>query len=199
MTISYAVEDSLYLNITNRCSNDCCFCIRRNADGAYGSDSLWLEYEPTIKEISDNIFSLNLNEFKEIVFCGYGEPLYRFDAIIEISRQIKEKYPSMPIRINTNGQGELINYKGISRHFKGLIDYVSISLNASNAADYQAICECIYGEAAFPALIEFAKDCKNYVPKVVFSIVDIIKEDEIEKCKAIANEAGVTLRIRHKV
>lgn len=199
MTISYIVDESLYLNITNRCTNDCCFCIRRNADGAYGSDSLWLEYEPTIKEICDNIFSQDLSAFKEIVFCGYGEPLMRFDAVIEISRQIKAKYPALPIRINTNGQGELINYKGISKHFKGLIDYVSISLNAANAEDYQSICQCVYGEEAFPAIIEFAKDCKNYVPKVVFSIVDIIKEEEIEKCKEIANNAGVTLRIRHKI
>ncbi len=199
MTISYIVDESLYLNITNRCTNDCCFCIRRNADGAYGSDSLWLEYEPTIKEISDNIFSQDLSAYKEIVFCGYGEPLMRYDAVIEISRQIKAKYPSMPVRINTNGQGELINYKGICANFKGIIDCVSISLNASNSVDYQAICECIYGEEAFPAIIEFAKNCKDYVPKVAFSIVDIIDEKEIAKCKEIADTAGVTLRIRHKV
>ncbi len=199
MTISYLVDDSLYLNITNRCTNDCCFCIRRNADGAYGSDSLWLEYEPSIHEISEDVFSRDLSSYKEVVFCGYGEPLIRFDAVVEISRQIKAKFPSLPIRINTNGQGELINYAGISKQFKGLIDCVSISLNASNAEDYNAICESVYGLKAFPAIIEFAKSCKDYVPEVVFSIVDIINEEEIHKCEKIAKEVGVKLRVRQKV
>lgn len=199
MTITYKVGNALYLNITNRCTNSCAFCIRNNGDGAYGSDSLWLEHEPTIKEIKDDIFSHNLNDYDEIVFCGYGEPLIRFDAVIEVARSIKEKYTDKIIRINTNGQGELINYDGIAKYFKGVVDKISVSLNASNSKDYQQICDCIYGERAYDAIIKFAKSCVPYVPEVVMSIVDVIPEDEIEQCRKITEEIGVKLRVRHKI
>lgn len=199
MTITYEVGNSLYLNITNRCTNDCSFCIRNNGEGAYGSDPLWLEREPTIFEISEDLFSRDLNAYDEVVFCGYGEPMMRFDAIIEIARQIKAKYPQKPVRINTNGQGELINYKGVAAYFKGIIDTVSISLNAANAKDYQQICDCIYGEMAYGAIINFAKSCLPYVPNVVFSVVDVISEDDIDECRRIAENAGVKLRVRQKI
>ena len=77
MTITYEVDGGLYINITNRCSNRCEFCIRNNGDGAYGSDSLWLVREPTLEEISESVFSRELTKYKEVVFCGYGEPTYR--------------------------------------------------------------------------------------------------------------------------
>ena len=84
MCITYIVEDKLYVNITNKCSNRCEFCIRNNGDGAYGSDSLWLEREPTREEILGSILSRDLTVFPEIVFCGYGEPSYRLDDAVYV-------------------------------------------------------------------------------------------------------------------
>ena len=91
MTITYIVDSALYVNVTNRCTNNCEFCIRKNGDGAYGSDSLWLEREPTEEEILDSVFARDLSVFSEIVFCGYGEPSIRLDVCRSVALKIKER------------------------------------------------------------------------------------------------------------
>ena len=103
MCITYIVEDKLYVNITNKCSNRCEFCIRNNGDGAYGSDSLWLLREPTREEILESIFSHDLTKFPELVFCGYGEPTQRLDVLLQVAGYVRKEHPSVKIRINTNG------------------------------------------------------------------------------------------------
>ncbi len=197
MCITYIVEDKLYVNITNKCSNRCEFCIRNNGDGAYGSDSLWLEREPTREEILDSIFSHDLSAFPELVFCGYGEPTYRVDDAVYVAKQVKEKYPEIKIRINTNGQSDLILGRKTAPIYEGAFDVVSISLNTPSAEKYQQICHCIYGEAAFDALLEFAGEVKHYVPTVLLSAVkETLNSEEIEQCKEICQRLGVTLRLR---
>lgn len=197
MTITYEVEGGLYINITNRCSNRCEFCIRNNGDGAYGSDSLWLMREPTVEEILESVFSRELAKYKEIVFCGYGEPTFRLFDAVAVARKIKESYPTLPIRINTNGQSDLIHGCDTSTVYWGAFDTVSISLNASNADRYVEICHPVYKKEAFYALIEFAKNVNKYVQNTYFSIVrQTLTEEEIEECERIARSAGVRLRIR---
>ena len=158
MCITYIVEDKLYVNVTNKCSNRCEFCIRNNGDGAYGSDSLWLEREPTRDEILDSIFSRDLTVFPELVFCGYGEPTYRLDDIIYVAKAVKERYHEMKIRINTNGHSDLIQGRNTAPDYEGVIDIVSISLNTPSAERYQQICHSIYGEESFEALLRFASE-----------------------------------------
>ena len=197
MTITYEVEDGLYINITNRCSNRCEFCIRNNGDGAYGSDSLWLVREPTLEEISESVFSRELCKYKEVVFCGYGEPTYRLADAAAVAKQIKARYPSLPIRINTNGQSDLIHGYDTSEMYAGAFDTVSISLNTPNADRYVEICHPVYNKEAFYALVKFAKNVNKYVQNTCFSIVrQTLAEEEIEECKMIAESAGVYLRIR---
>ena len=197
MCITYIVEDKLYVNITNRCSNRCDFCIRNNGDGAYGSDSLWLEREPTVEEIKTSIFVYDLNRFPEIVFCGYGEPTYRLDDMIEVARAVKEICPEMKIRVNTNGQSDLINKRNTAPEFSGAIDTVSISLNTPDPKKYQEICHSVYGEKSFDSLLEFAKNVKNYVQNTQLSVVkQTLSTEEIELCKKISSNLGVNLRLR---
>ncbi len=197
MTITYIVEDKLYVNITNRCSNRCEFCIRNNGDGAYGSDSLWLEREPTREEILDSIFSHDLLAFSELVFCGYGEPSYRLDDATFVAKKVKEKNPEIIIRINTNGQSDLILGRNTAPDYEGAFDVVSVSLNTPSRERYQQICHSIYGEAAFDAVLRFAGEVKNYVPTVLLSAVkETLNSEEIEQCKRICNDLGVTLRLR---
>ena len=197
MCITYIVEDKLYVNITNKCSNRCEFCIRNNGDGAYGSDSLWLEREPTREEILESIFSRDLSVFPEIVFCGYGEPTYRLDDAVYVAKAVKEKYPEMKIRINTNGQSDLIWGRDTAPDYEGAFDTVSISLNTPTAEKYQAICHSVYGEKSFDALLKFAANVKKYVPTVTLSAVkETLNSEEIELCKRISRELGVTLRLR---
>jgi len=191
--IAYTLGDSLYLNITNRCPNHCSFCIRNYADGVDGYN-LWLEKEPTTKEIIEAVG--DPTGYKEVVFCGFGEPLMRLQVVLDVARHIKKNYPNVPIRINTNGLGNLINGEDITPYFKGLIDVVSISLNAENAQKYQEICNSDYGEDAFYSMLEFARKCKNHVPRVVLTVVDVPGVD-VEKCRRIAEELGVEFRLRH--
>lgn len=197
MCITYIVEDKLYVNITNKCSNRCEFCIRNNGDGAYGSDSLWLEREPTREEILDSILSKDLTAFPELVFCGYGEPTYRLEDAVYVAKTVKEKYPAIKIRINTNGQSDLILGRKTAPDFEGAFDIVSISLNTPSAERYQQICHSIFGEAAFDSILSFAGEVKHFVPTVLLSAVkETLNFEEIERCREICNRLGVTLRLR---
>ena len=197
MCIVYEVEDSLYINITNRCPNRCSFCIRNNGDGAYGSDSLWLEREPEVEEILNAVFEKNVEKYKEIVFCGYGEPAMRLLDAREVALQIKKRYPSVKIRINTNGQSDLIFGKDTAPMYKDAFDSVSISLNASNAERYHEICRSVYGKEAFSSLINFAQNVNKYVQNVAFSVVkETLSENELSECRKMSERCGVPLRVR---
>lgn len=197
MCITYVVEGKLYVNITNKCSNRCEFCIRNNGDGAYGSDSLWLEREPTVDEILDSVLARDLSKFPEIVFCGYGEPSYRLDDAVYVSKRVKEIRPEMKVRINTNGHSDLILGRNTAPEYKDAFDTVSISLNTPSAERYQQICHSIYGKQSFDALLKFAGEVKNYVPSVILSAVrDTLTEQEIADCYCICDSLGVTLRLR---
>lgn len=194
MIITYEVGDSLYLNITNQCSNDCTFCVRKHPDGMKGLD-LWLEREPTVTEVLADIQGREVGKYKELVFCGFGEPTSRWSDLLEVSGWVKKRY-SIPIRINTNGQGSLIAGRDITPDLGAVIDAVSISLNAKNSLEYQAICQSVYGEAAFAAVLDFAARSRRHIPKVAFSVVDIMSADGIAACREIARKIGVHFRVR---
>lgn len=197
MCITYIVEGKLYVNITNKCSNRCEFCIRQNGDSAYGSDSLWLEREPGREEILESILSRDPSAFPELVFCGYGEPTYRLDDAVYVAKVVKERYPEMKIRINTNGQSDLILGRKTAPEYEGAFDIVSISLNTPTAERYQQICHSVFGESAFDALLSFAGEVKDHVPAVCLSAVkETLNSEEIELCKKICADLGVTLRLR---
>ena len=197
MTITYEVGSGLYVNITNRCTNRCEFCIRNNGDGAYGSDSLWLLREPSVEEILESIFSRDLSKYSENVFCGYGEPTERVYEMCDVAREVKRVHPAIPIRVNTNGHTALIHSDFDPKIFRGCIDVVSISLNTPSAEKYEDICHPVYKEKAFPALIDFAKNVKKYVQKTLFSVVrETLSEDELKECYEIAETVGIILKVR---
>lgn len=200
MTITYEVEDGLYINMTNRCSNACTFCIRNNGNGAYGSDSLWLLHEPTVDEILESVFARDLSAYKEVVFCGYGEPTYRIEDARTVALKIKERFPSMHIRMNTNGHSDLIHKKETAMLFEGAFDTVGISLNTPNAEEYVKICRPVFGEIAFDGLLKFAEKLKKYVPRVLLSVVrQTLTEEELNECRHIAERIGVELKIREYI
>ncbi|MBQ8541139.1 MAG: radical SAM protein [Clostridia bacterium] len=192
--IAYPIGDSLYLNLTNRCTNACTFCVRTTTDGGMGYD-LWIDHEPTVSEMVEDIKAKGIENYKELVLCGYGEPTERFDDMIEVVRQIKEYCP-VKVRLNTNGHANLIAGCDVTEKMEGLIDIVSISLNAPDAKRYNEICQCQYGEDGFYAMLDFAKKAKAFVPEVILSVVDVMDKDDIEKCRCIAEDIGVKFRVR---
>lgn len=195
MTILYAVKGNLYVNITNRCPCNCTFCIRHNGDGAYGSDSLWLEREPTVPEIKAEFEKYgDLSQFVEVVFCGYGEPMERAEDVAEIGRYVKEKY-GIKVRLNTNGLSDRINGKPTAHLLKGAVDIVSVSLNSGSSETYNAVTRPKWNDA-FDSMLDFAVECKKYVDKVMFTVVDVIPEDDIERCRRLSDKLGIELRVR---
>lgn len=195
LTFVYAVHDNLYINLTNRCPCNCTFCIRHNGDGAYGSDSLWLEREPTCEEVLGEFDKYDMSKFSEIVFCGYGEPMERAEDVAFIGEDLKKRYPDKLIRLNTNGLSDKIHGKPTAHLLKGAVDIVSISLNSGNAEDYNKVTRPKWADS-FETMLRFAEDCKKYVPKVMFTVVDVISEREINESKAVSEKLDIPLRIR---
>ena len=194
MNIVYKYQDQLYVNVTNRCTNKCKFCIRFTPSGVDGLD-LWLEHEPSEEEIIKALEDNDFRSYPEVVFCGYGEPLMRFDTVMKTARYIKNN-SQCQIRINTNGHANRIAQKDVTPQMKGLIDTVSISLNAKNAEEYEKICICDYGQDGFYEMLDFAEKAKLYVKNVILSVVDVIPDEDIEECRKIAEKIGVKFRAR---
>lgn len=192
----YEFEGKLYLNITNRCSNRCTFCIRNGREGLEGNN-LWLSYEPDFNDMKSALGKFDLKKYREVVFCGFGEPLYNFDVLKQTAAYLKQK--GVIVRINTNGQGSLINNRNIVPELKGLIDIISISLNASDSTRYQEKCNSEYGEAAYKAVLDFTKECVKYIPKVTMSVVDEGDKAENKRCEKICRECGAAFRLRNKI
>ena len=205
MTIIYPEYTGLYINLTNRCPCACTFCIRQKAAGAEfdNVDTLWLEREPTAQEviaaIKEETKQERFNDYKEFVFCGYGEPTEALDVLLEVADFLKTNY-ALPVRINTNGLADLINKKPVAPLLAGKIDVLSISLNSSNPEIYEKTIRPVFKEKAFPAMLAFAQEAKKYVPKVILTTVatTISKEDE-EECTRLCERLGVTHRIRRFV
>lgn len=193
--IVYTYENSVYMNITNRCPCSCVFCIRSNGDGLGSAESLWLKKDPTLDEIKAEIDEFDFSPYDEIVFCGYGEPTQAIENLIAAAKYLKEKH-GLKIRLNTNGLSDLINGRETSKELGEVVDSISISLNAPNAERYHEVSRSKFGEAAFPALLKFAEDCKKYIPQIKFTVVDVISEEEIAECKKIAEKMQIPLRVR---
>ena len=202
MTIIYPEYNGLYINLTNRCPCACTFCIRQKTVAAEfeNVESLWLEHEPSAQEVIDAIKEEakleRFKNYKEFVFCGYGEPTEALDVLLEVADFLKAHF-TLPVRINTNGLADLINKKPVAPLLAGKIDALSISLNSSNPGIYEKTVRPVFKEKAFPAMLAFAEQAKNFVPKVVMSTVEttISKEDE-EECTRLCERLGVTHRIR---
>lgn len=196
MTITYPVKNGIYVNMTNRCPCACTFCLRQNGESVYGSQPLWLDREPTVQEVCDSLDAWDLSQYDEVVFCGYGEPTERLDDLLQVAAYIKGK-SNIPIRINTNGLSDLIHGEKTAYKLKGWIDTVSISLNATNKEEYFAVVRPKFGMDSYEAMLAFTKDCVQYVPHVVMTVVDVVTtKEEQDRSRQICESLGATLRVR---
>lgn len=189
-TFTYDLGRATYVNLTNQCTNDCSFCVRRTGEGV-GPYELWLDREP---EASEVIAELAAEKPDHVVFCGFGEPTMRLDTLLEVARYVKDY--GGHTRIDTNGHGSLYNGRNIVPELAGLIDAVSVSLNEPSAASYQDLCACRYGEEGWSALQEFAREAKAAGIDVTLTVVDLIGQEKIDQCRQIADDMGVRFRAR---
>lgn len=198
MVITYPVGGGLYVNLTNRCPCACEFCLRKSGPGVNGEDSLWLTREPTVDEVVADLGARDLSSYSEVVFCGYGEPTERLADLLAVARHLRQNRPNMPIRINTNGLADLIHGRSTAGDLKGLVDVVSISLNTPDPDEYFRVCHPKFGPDSYAAMLKFARECVDVVPKVVMTVVDepVTSLANQERCRQIAASVGAVLRVR---
>ncbi len=190
--IAYKIRQSLYLNLTNRCSSNCYFCPGiASGSGYVAGHYLLLKTEPNAEQILSAIDVES--DYDEIVFCGLGEPTIRLKELLQIAEVLKSRGHRM--RLNTNGHGSLINKTDLPSRLAGLVDKISVSLNAQDAQTYLEICKPDYGENAYKAMIEFIKGCRSHDIQTVATVVDV-PEVDLEACRLLAAELGTELRIR---
>ena len=186
----------MYINLTNRCSCDCVFCIRANGDSVGDADTLWLSREPTLDEIKADFVKEDLSDVIEIIFCGYGEPLERAELVVQVCEFIKSETDIL-VRLNTNGIVGLIA-PDFDVQKLSVLDAISISLNSDNAIDYHKATRSIFGETAFNELLSFAQKV-NVFTKVYFTVVKFPGCEKFwneQKCKKLSEKMGISLRIR---
>ena len=192
--ILYTYKNSVYANITNKCNCSCTFCIRSQKDGIGSADTPWHEKNPSKDVVLDAIRNYDFTGFDELVFCGYGEPTCALDTLLAAAKIAKEE-KGLRTRLNTNGLGNEENGRNIVSELAEVIDSVSISLNAPDSARYQEVSRPKY-ENGFDKMVDFAKKCKEKIKDVKWSIVDILSNEDIERCRQISENTGIELRIR---
>lgn len=196
MTITYTYGKNLYVNTTNRCDMNCTFCLRHTGDGVGTGSDLWLEREPGREEILADIQGRSLDGLEQLVFCGYGEPAYRWDDILWVCDRLKEAGFPLPIRMDTNGHGDLICGRPTAAEARGRLDILSISLNDATPEAYVARCRPRDGARAYEAMLEFTRQAVRAVPLVMMTVVDNMPREEIEACRAICEGLGARFRVR---
>lgn len=193
--IVYVYKNKVYLNITNRCPCACTFCIRSKKNAIGEASNLWLDHSPSFEEVKQALDNFNFDGYDEVIFCGYGEPTEAFDVLVKTAQYLREKL-HIKLRVNTNGLGSLINGRDISKELCDNVDAISISLNCSNKEDYYKIVRPKFGIESYDEMLDFAKKCRRYTDDVMLSVVDVIGDEEVEKCRKVAESVNIPLRVR---
>ena len=191
----YELDKKIYINLTNRCTNECIFCLRQDKDDVCGQE-LWLDSEDfTSEDVIEQLKKFILSS--EVIFCGYGEPMLKFEVLRQVAKYIKETYPEIKIRVNTNGHANFIYKKNVVPELVGLVDEFSVSLNASNSEEYDELSQPKF-ENAYEEVKKFIKCSADAGVETVASIVDGYKGRrlDVEKCREIAESLGAKLRVR---
>ena len=194
----YTLDEKIYINLTNRCTNDCIFCLRNDKADVKGQE-LWLDNEnSTAEDVVEQFEKIyQKTPSKEVIFCGYGEPMLKFEVLKEVAKYIKNKYPETKIRINTNGHANFVYKRNVVPELKGLVDEFSVSLNAPEKDEYNELSKPKF-DGAYDEVKKFIKACHDENIKVTASVVEGYKgrHIDLETCKKIAHELGAEFRVR---
>ncbi len=194
----YELDGKIYVNLTNKCTNDCIFCLRKDKDDVKGQ-KLWLDDEnSTAQDVIEQFEKIKMhNAGSEVIFCGYGEPLLKLAVLKDVAKYIKENYPSTKIRINTNGHANYVYKRDIVPELKGLIDTISVSLNGESSNEYDELSQPVF-EGAYEEVKKFIKSCADNGIETVASVVEGYKGRHLDlvKCEKIASDLGAKFRVR---
>lgn len=194
----YTLDGKIYINLTNRCTNDCIFCLRNDKSDVKGQE-LWLDDEnSTAKDVIEQFEKIYPETpSSEIIFCGYGEPMLKLEELKEVAKYIKQKLPSSKIRVNTNGHVNFVCKRNVVPELKGLVDEFSVSLNGVTKEEYNELSQPKFDEA-YDEVKKFIKACADEKISVVASVVDGYKGRrlDLKKCEQIAKDLGAKFRVR---
>lgn len=190
----YPIRRGLYVNVTNACSNRCAFCPRSRGELVVKGHDLYLESEPEAEEVLSALEDADAANYEEVVFCGFGEPTLRLDVVKAVARAVKERWKK-PVRLNTNGQGSAIAGRDIVPELVGLIDSVSVSLDAADAETYNRLCHPDRPDA-FRAVCDFLRSCKGRIPKIRATAVGVPGLDVTAIRRLAEDDLGVTFEVR---
>jgi TatD DNase family protein len=190
-SIAYKYGANLYINLTNRCASACVFCIKNKWRGKFRGSSLRLKREPSAAEVISAI--KNPSKYDEVVFCGYGEPLIRLNTLLEVTKWLKSR--GSRVRINTSGLANLYHKRNILPELYGLIDSISISLNAQDASTYNKLHKPFYGKRSFAGVKSFVRESVKFIPEVTVTCIEFPGTD-INKCAKTAKSLGAGFRKR---
>lgn len=203
-TLVYLLDGKIYINLTNKCTNDCIFCLRKDKDDVVGQ-TLWLDDENFTAQDVIEQFEIKRNEllsthnslFTETIFCGYGEPMLKFEVLKETAQYIKKNYPNTKIRVNTNGHANFVYKRNVIPELKGLVDEFSVSLNGTTTKEYNELSQPKFDEA-YDEVKKFIKACTDENISVIASVVEGYKGRhlDLETCEKIAKNLGAKLRVR---
>ncbi len=200
-TLVYSINkesspETVYINLTNACTNNCIFCLRSQKDDVCGSE-MWHDDNYTLEDIVKQFENYKPSP-KQVVFCGYGEPFLKKDMMKAFAQYIRENYPEIKIRVNTNGHANAIYETNVAEEFKDLIDEASVSLNSDNPKEYDEICKPNI-KNAYEEVKKFIKACNEAGIKTYASVVTGFDNEHninVENCRKIANELGAEFRNR---
>lgn len=195
----YFLDDKPYINMTNACTNACVFCLRNQKDDVQGA-KLWLDKDnitakAVIEQIEENKEKVSKND--EIVFCGYGEPLIKINEVLEVSKYLKENFPNIKIRINTNGHANAIHKRNVAPELALYIDSISVSLNAENEENYNKLSNPKI-DNAYEEVKRFIRACVEEKIKTTATVVSNIPNYplDVERCEVVAKSLGAKFRAR---
>ncbi len=194
--IIYTLEGGIYFNITNKCPCSCSFCIRSKGEAVGDAKRLWHDAQPTFNDVKNAIDNYDFHNANEVVFCGYGEPTSELELLLKTARYLKGLYPSMVLRLNTNGLSDLINKRPTAKDICEVIDIISVSLNETDSDKYDEITRNIFPGKAFNAMLDFTKACVACGNDVRMTVVDVISKQDIEKSRSICEACGAKFRVR---
>lgn len=190
-TLSYTIGDRLYLNITDRCTLSCAFCPKHRGSHRVRGYELTLDHRPSTDEIIEAID--NPASYREVVFCGFGEPTLRLDTLKTVARYVRKQ--NGRVRINTDGLANRVHKRNVLPEITDCVDAVSVSMNAQDEPTYARHCRPALA-GSFAAMFDFLRLAPRYIPDVTASAIDGLEGVDIDACATLARSAGVRFRRR---
>ncbi len=193
VVLAYRLRDGVYLNLTNRCTLRCHFCPKFHGLWTVADARLRLRVRDEPSSAALVQAALEAGPCAEYVFCGLGEPTTRWPELLAVATALRAT--ATPIRLNTDGLANLVHGRDVVPELEGLVDHVSISLNAADEATYEHLCRP-GRPGSYAALLDFAARCRIYVPQVTLTAIAGLPGVDIDACARIARHLRVGFRAR---